>query len=485
MTPQPTAGLTGVLVLVRSNNMKENADEDGGDTYRPKLQKRLLKGHSKQVTCVAHSSERASPDDTSPQHHPSLLLSGSEDGTARLWDLRTRKTSICMVIPQNGVDSNEITSVSFHPSRNDSDNPGDSQPGGSSSLLPLLRDCTVFLATTNKVYGYDLRHHSNVDISPIVREPHFHLTESFQCTDEVNELSFSYPGKRGSFQMAAADDAGEVHVVDRVPMKYELTPQCEKKASVLVHAEPETLGIASCVAFRPRSNGDHLASAGTDCTVKLWDVSRPKRPTSTVRIKPDAENSNQVCNPPYIHSLGWSHSGRLLAGAVGDGSIAILGVEGRRLVEMGRLTGDQGGHRSAVAAVCFPGFGLSRDHKVSSKTRKNGEAEDRLLISAGNDGVLNWWDLGANMVGSGPLDPVQYLPLEEKGECETKPREQLIDDDFGDEDLIPSPPRVLFQIQHGRKPNWITCNKAADGALPNSLFVADTSPNISIYTLPI
>lgn len=63
--------------------MKKNSDEDGSDTCRPKLQKRSLKGHSSQVTCLAHSSERASPDDTSPQHHPSLLLSGSEDGTGR------------------------------------------------------------------------------------------------------------------------------------------------------------------------------------------------------------------------------------------------------------------------------------------------------------------------------------------------------------------------------------------------------------------
>ena len=467
--------------------MKKNSDAaDGSDTYRPKLQKRSLKGHSKQVTCVAHSSERASPDDTSPQHHPSLLLSGSEDGTARLWDLRTRKTSLCVVVPQNGADSNEITSVSFHPSRNDSGNSGDSRRGGSSSLLPLMQDCAVFLSTSNKVYGYDLRHHSHVDISPIVKEPHFHLTESFQCTDEVNELSFSYPGKSGSYQMAAADDAGEVHVVDRVPTKYEETLQCEKNASILVHAEPETLGIASCVAFRPRGNGDHLATAGTDCTVKLWDVSRPRRPTSTVQIKPDAENSTQVCNPPYVHSLCWSPSGRILAGAVGDGSIAILGVEGRRLVEMGRLTCDHGGHRSAVAAVCFPGFGLSRGHQVPSKIRKSGEAEDRLLVSAGNDGVLNWWDLGANMVGSGPLDPVQYLPPSGKEVTDaTRSTVQLIDDDFGNEDLIPSPPRVLFQIQHGQKPNWITCSKATDGALPNSLFVADTSPNISIYTLPV
>ena len=49
---------------------------------------------------------------------------------------------------------------------------------------------------------------------------------------------------------------------------------------------------------------------------------------------------------------------------------------------------------------------------------------------------------------------------------------------------MPSPPRILFKIAHRHKPNWIACSRASDAVLPNSLFVADTTNNISVYTLP-
>ena len=93
--------------------------------YTPKLQKRTLKGHKKAVLCLAHSSERlsyynnnnnaaTSSSSTTTNQNPNLLLSGSEDGTARLWDLRTRKTSICMELPRiNAVDRNEVVSGKY------------------------------------------------------------------------------------------------------------------------------------------------------------------------------------------------------------------------------------------------------------------------------------------------------------------------------------------------------------------------------------
>ena len=128
----------------------------------PNFQKHTLKGHRKQVLCLAHSSERlAYYSDTKRrscascknynsnqryrQHqHPSLLLSGSEDGTARLWDLRMGKTSFCMIIPQDDDCVPEVTSVAFHPSvvedgecdDNYEDNDIDMFVGG-------RRDCTV------------------------------------------------------------------------------------------------------------------------------------------------------------------------------------------------------------------------------------------------------------------------------------------------------------------------------------------------------
>ncbi|KAL7534535.1 hypothetical protein ACHAXR_006278, partial [Thalassiosira sp. AJA248-18] len=468
------------------------------------IQKRSLKGHRKPVLCLAHSSERLAyyPDSV---HHSSLLLSGSEDGTARLWDLRMRKTALCMMVPRaENEDCNDVTSVAFHPSiveerQKDAMNDDMCKEDSTNALLPIQHDCTVYASTANNVYGYDLRHHSTTSTVPIIKTPHFDLSPSFQCSDEINQLSFSFPkrnGVGGSYFMSAADDSGEAHVVaDGLSHRYEhqsLKANAARNHKTFSHAEPETMAITSSAVFQPRTNNDsYLATGGTDCTVKLWDASRPRRPTSNVQIKPaESENTTQLCNPPYVHSLSWSPSGRLLCAGIGDGSCAILRAEGRRLVEIGRMGSDEGGHGSAVAAVCFAGFGLCERGELSTqlptKVRKSGEAEDRLMISAGNDGNIIFWDLGGNMVGSGPLDPALYLAkylssseVKQKGK-----KDDSSEDDFPEE-LMPSPPKVLFQIAHRQKPNWITCSRASDAVLPTSLFLADTTNNISVYTLPL
>ena len=75
------------------------------------------------------SRKYSSITDAHLQHHPSLLLSGSEDGTARLWDLRTRKAAYCIVAPVIENEPNDVTAVAFHPSiiedRQRSDESGD------------------------------------------------------------------------------------------------------------------------------------------------------------------------------------------------------------------------------------------------------------------------------------------------------------------------------------------------------------------------
>ncbi len=386
------------------------------------------------------------------------------------------------------------------------------------SLLTVLCFNRYASSGTN-VYGYDLR----TCIGPIIKAPHLDLSPSFQCQDEINQLSFSFPKRnkdgRRNYQLAAVDDCGEVHIPSDCIPKSIVSQQSpiSVKQTVLHHAEPGSHTIASSAVFRPRVNGMYVASGGTDCMVKLFDVSKPKRATSSIHVKPaESENTTQICNPPFIHSLQWSPSGRLLAAGVGDGSCVILRGEGNRLVEIGRLGYEQGGHGSAVAAVCFPGFGSTIS---TSKPSSSAEAEDRLLISAGNDGKILFWDLGGNMVDGDAMDPLLYLggcsgvdqkakekdnevqsaaeamtsatisskknkgKNKKKGKANNQQKASTDDDLFLD-DLLPSPPKVLFQIPHRHKPNWITCSRASSDSLPSSVFVADTTNDISIYSLP-
>ena len=77
-----------------SNSERQECIQMEEDTIR----KYIFKGHKGSVLCLAHASVS------------SLLLSGSEDETARLWDLRTSKTALCLLA------GGEVTSVAFVPS---------------------------------------------------------------------------------------------------------------------------------------------------------------------------------------------------------------------------------------------------------------------------------------------------------------------------------------------------------------------------------
>jgi hypothetical protein len=45
---------------------------------------------------------------------------------------------------------------------------------------------------------------------------------------------------------------------------------------ILNHASLESQAITSGSVFRPQCNEVQVASCGTDCAVKLWDVKKPR-----------------------------------------------------------------------------------------------------------------------------------------------------------------------------------------------------------------
>jgi WD40 repeat protein len=152
----------------------------------------------------------------------------------------------------------------------------------------------------DSVVAYDLRKTT----SPILTEqPAWDLTPILESPDEVNQIAFS-PDRRGRpLHLAAADDSGSVRVTLEQPrMKLERRPlganefhmADQQQQSSDIDPTAAIAAMVTSVAFRPRCKNLELASGGTDCTVQLWDVNKPKRPLSVLKIT--NSDANQVCN---------------------------------------------------------------------------------------------------------------------------------------------------------------------------------------------
>lgn len=328
------------------------------------------------------------------------------------------------------------------------------------------------------------------------------LSTILGSTDEVNQISLS-PWWRSPKFLAAGDDEGAVRVVDTTTLSFGSSPQSRtagwpqnkrpatSQCTTLLH-DPTCMAIVTSTSFRPRSKGWELASGGTDCCVNVWDVTKPKRPLCSYRITPDPPSSdtatastNQVCNPPMVHSLSWSPSGRVLAVGLGDGTCRVLRVEGRSSVEVARL---DSGLSAPIASVLFPEWSTS-----TTACGRHVAAQDRLLTSVGNHGAILGWDLGSVVTGDGAHDPslmIEERVLQTANWGKQDPMDlsnallglsMQVDED----DHLYRPPYILFRIQHGHKPNWMTSSRGYDSAFPSTLFVADTSNDITAYTIPL
>lgn len=198
-----------------------------------------------------------------------------------------------------------------------------------------------------------------------------------------------------------------------------------------------------------------------------------RRPISSYTIQqPESGDTNkpQVCNPPMVYSLAWSPSGRLLAAGLGDGNIPIFSIDNRNLVQMAYLPD---GHDSSVASVIFPHFG--------------GRTNERLVVSGGSDGSILCWDIGPNVVmeeldNDDNADPKEMFVSDFFLGGDDSNTNQMADDEqlatktkelsFGNK------PKILFGIPHNTKVNWMTTSEQC-------IFVADTSPDITAYKLPL
>ncbi|CAB9496048.1 WD repeat domain 53 [Seminavis robusta] len=431
-----------------------------------------LRGHLGSVLCLDHHDERSQESN----FVGGCLLSGSEDGTARLWDLRQSKAVSC--IKAGGNDDDEVSSVCFGvpPHKKEEESTGEDPS-------PFARNFTVYLSVGTKLLSFDLRKAS----SPIV--PYEAGSLLLQASDDINQISVCE--KRNTSYLASADDAGAVQVIEnnnknnnsqQKPSKKSKKNGATKKTSrttttrILQHSQD---ALVTAAVFRPGANSKtlELASGGTDCRVCLWDVQTPKRPLCEQAIGHDeqSDSNNQLCNPPMVHSLAWAPSGRLLAAGLGDGSALVMQVENRSLVHVARLRDKTD---AAVAAVIFPA------------------TTDRLLTVIRNDAMMHFWDLGVTVAGEQAEDPSWIVPSNNNNNNHhtdsAKPKDTKNSLPQAMQDLSLDQPSLLFKIPHQNKPNWMvsSCssatghdNKDKNKDIPCSIFVADTTNDITAYTL--
>jgi WD40 repeat protein len=285
-----------------------------------------LKGHRAAVLCLDISSPVSSTS--------SLLLSGSEDGTARLWDLREhQRRGACLCIQT--IDGGDVLSAVFappHPQRRPSTTTASSTPSLSSSFA---QDYTVYLGVENTVLEYDLRNAT----SPILSEPTNNWGRILQNQDEVNQIGLAYYNnnnnsknnnniarnknkknqkkKKGgggnkkqqhqqhsnhqrtdndgddnedgndgiciegsSLYLAACDDAGKIRYTETTSSSSSSSNYSNNNdsstSSTILHHDEHGVAVVTACAFRPNSKQLELISGGTDCKIQLWDILRPK-----------------------------------------------------------------------------------------------------------------------------------------------------------------------------------------------------------------
>lgn len=406
-----------------------------------------FKGHSDSVNCLAYAGD--------------VLFSGSEDATARLWDLRTGKATRCL----KAFGGDAVTSVCL------------------SEVNPHM----LFAAAENRVYFFDSR-------SPSVVLTTSDIVATVDVNeDEINQVSVN---AKGTF-LAAADDSGQVRIIDI------------KKRQAVGTLRGIHDNMCTSVLFRPKTTWE-VISGGMDCRICDWDFGRRRPLFQLPSAAPEGVTSNQMVNPPFVHSLAATADGKKLVGGLGSGEMAIWDLKGRK--EITRVAA----HGACVCQVVCP---------------KSGNT----IVSAGNDSQVAVWRLSSLLASASVLDepetrkggqdgskgePVARQPTKKgrnkkrKGKKKGKKVEEAKKDETVDETVVPdstdtaaseealssdkateeaksdqtkngptndeATPEAILRFHLPQKPNWMNAKESGSDL---NLYVCDTTPVIAAYRI--
>ncbi len=294
-----------------------------------------LRGHGGLIRCVAFSRDGR------------LLATAARDSTARIWDARTGQTVFVLQGP-----SFDVTAVAFAPN--------------GKTVATGCEDCTVRLWDLASGRDFAVLHGHNESISALAFGP-----GGTWLASATGKLGTGESNPADSF-VSSAPFSAEVKVWDIERRKETMTLKGHTKTIMSLAVSPD---------------GERLATASADSTVKIWELCTGVVETNLpdIRGRPSA--------------VAFSPDGRSLAIGGGDpyrkeGELKIWDLAERRFRTTLR------GHDGPILAVAFAPDGST-------------------LVSGGFDHIVRFWDVSTGdelRSIKGHKTPIRSVAFDSSGE---------------------------------------------------------------------
>ena len=311
-----------------------------------------------------------------------LVLAAHEDGTARVWDLRTGRQTRALVGeggPANhallGRDARDAfvargARVARHDLRSDrvvlqaascDDGAAKSAAAAAAAAVAAAAEAAAAAVAATPATADAGKSATSSFLTATTTSAAAAAAAAAAASEfEINEIDVHSDGQH----VVCADDSGAVRV-----LKFSGAPQQAPQVRLRVPQAHDN--IVSTVAFRPGHDWQSLCSGGFDC--RLRELSRGTTAAIVVKRSEAGFGGQEglvMTNPPFVNSASYSPDGRWLALAVGDGTLAVLDAD-NATAPRGELLRHTAHHAAACQVVAQPAA----------------------LLSAGNDQAVRLWKL--------------------------------------------------------------------------------------------